>query len=86
VTRYAAIVIGSTVAPIAACRVKPAFNFMQAHEIPSMLKFTIRTIAVAGRRFHFHLVGVAVVAERAFVTGGAEPVIGGGIETVVFDE
>ena len=82
----AAFVVGSAMAAVAAGRVKFAFDFVQGDVVATMLKVTVRAVAVAGGGFHFHLVGVAVVAEGAFVAGGAEPVVRGGVEAVVLDE
>ena len=85
-TGYAAFVVGSAVAAIAAGRVEFPFNFVQSDVVAAMLEVTVGTVAIAGGWFHFHLVGMAVVAEGAFMAGGAEPVVGGGVEAVVLDE
>lgn len=85
-TGDAAFVIGPAVAAVAAGRIKLPFNFVQGDEIAAMREIPVRTIAIAGGRLHFDLVGMAVVAEGAFVTGGAKPVIRCGIEAVILDE
>ena len=85
-TRHTAFIICSAVAAIAAGRVKFAFNFVHGYEVAAMLHVTVRTVAVSCRRLHFNLIGMAVIAEGAFVTGGAETVIRRGIEAVIFDE
>lgn len=86
VTGDATLVVGSAVAAVATGRVELSFNLVQGDEVAAMLHFTVRPVAVACGGLHFHLVGVAVVAEGAFVTGGAEPVIRCGVETVTLDE
>lgn len=84
--RYAAFVIASAVAAVAASRVKFPFNLVHGHEIATVRHVAIRTVAVFYGRFNFDLVGVAVIAEGTFVTGGAEPVIRCSVETVVLDK
>ena len=63
VTGDAAFVIGSAVTAVAAGRVKFSFDPVQGKEVAAVLEFPVRTIAIAGGRLHFDLVGVAVVAE-----------------------
>lgn len=82
----AAFVISSAVAAVAAGRVEFAFDPVQGEEVAAMLEFPVGAIAIAGGRLHFNLVGVTVIAERAFVTGGTEPVIRRGVEAVILDE
>ena len=79
-------IVGPAVAAIAAGWVKLPLNLVQGNEIAAVLKVTIRAVAVSRGRLHFNLVGVTVIAEGTFVAGGAEPVIGRGIEAVVLDE
>ena len=74
-TRAAAFVIASAVAAVATGRIKFSFDLVQGYEVAAMLEFPVGAVAIAGGRFHFDLVGVAVVAEGAFVTGGAETVV-----------
>ena len=83
---HAALVVAPAVAAVAAGRVKFALYLVQGDEVAAMLEFPVRTVAIASGRFHFDLVGMAVITERAFVTGGTKPVIRRGIEAVVLDE
>jgi hypothetical protein len=85
-TRDTALVVCSAVAAVTTGWIEFSFDFVHGDEVAAMLEFPVGALPVAGGRLHFNLVGVAVVAERAFVAGGAESVIGRGVETVVFDE
>ena len=71
----AAFVVAPAVAAVATGRVKFSFDLVQGYEVATMLEFPVGAVAIAGGRFHFDLVGMAVVAEGAFVTGGAETVV-----------
>jgi len=83
---HTTFVIASAVAAVATARVKFPFNFVQGYVVATVRHVAIRTVAVFYRRVHFDLVGVAVVAEGTFVTGGTEPVIRCGVEAVVLDK
>ena len=77
-------VVGSAVTAVAAGRVEFAFDLVQGHEVAAMRHFAVRTVTIFQGRLHFDLVGVAIAAERHFMACGAEAVVGGGIETVIF--
>jgi hypothetical protein len=73
--RYTAFVICSAMAAVAAGRVEFAFDLVRGHEVATMRHFTVGTVAVFCRRLHFNLIGVAVITEGAFMTGGTETVV-----------
>jgi len=66
---YATFIIGSTMTAVAAGRIKLSLNLVHCNKITTVLEFTVRAIAIEGRRLHLNTVGVAVIAERAFMTG-----------------
>ena len=65
----AAFVVGTAMASIAAGRIELAFDLVHGHVITAVRHITIGTIAIFNRRLHLDLVGMAIVAERAFVAG-----------------
>lgn len=67
--RYTAFIIGSAMTAVAAGRIKLPLNLVQCHKITTVLEFTVRAIAIDSRRLHLNFIGVAVIAERAFMTG-----------------
>ena len=73
-------------AAIADCRIKFTLDLVHGHEVTAMGHFPVRAMAVLYRRLHFCLIGVAVAAERTLMAGAAEPVIRGGVETVILDK
>jgi hypothetical protein len=81
-----AFVVGAAVTAVAAGRVQFSLDLVHGHEIATVRHVTVGTVSVFDRGFHFNLIGMAVVAEGAFVTGGAEAVIRGCVETMVLDK
>ena len=57
--------------PVTSGRVNLAVDLVAGQIIATVDKLPVRTFAVFDRRLDFQLVGVAVVAEGAFVTAGA---------------
>ena len=74
-TGDAALVVGSAVTAVATGRIEFSFDLVHGNKVAAMLEFPVRTFAIAGRRLHFNLIGMAVSAKGAFMTGGAESVI-----------
>ncbi len=60
---YAALVIGTAMAAITACRIKFAFNPVQRHEVPAMRHLPVRPIPVLCRGFYFYFAGMAIITE-----------------------
>ena len=84
VAGHTAFIIGTAMTAIAAGRIELAFDLVHSHVITAVRHLTIGTIAILNRRLHLDLVGMAIVAERAFVAGGTEPLIGRSVKTMVF--
>jgi len=82
----ALFVVGPAVATIAAYRVDLAVDHVQRQIITPMDQFAIRSVAELDWRFHFGLIGVAVIAERTGMTDGAQQTIPSGVKTVLSDE
>ena len=85
-TSHTAFVICSAMTAIATGRIKFSFNFVKGYVVAAMLKFTIRPVSITDGWLHFNFIGVAVITEGTFVTGGAETVIRSSVETVIFYE
>ena len=65
-------IIGSAVTFVTTAGVHLTVDLVQRQIISTMNQFAIRPVAEPDRRFDFKFVGMAVVAERAFVTGRTE--------------
>lgn len=83
---HAALVVGTSMAAVAAIRVKLSLDLVHGNEIAAVLHLPVRSMAVFQRRLHFNFIGMAVGTEGALVTGGAETVVAGSIEAMVFYE
>jgi hypothetical protein len=83
---YALFVVGSAVTPVTAGRVNLAFYHVQREEISAMHQLPIGPVTMFNRRLDLYVIGMAVGAERTFMTGGAQPVVTRRIEAVVLDE
>jgi len=49
-------------------------------------QFAVRPVAELDRRFHLQLIGMAVIAKRAFMAGGTELCFTGRVQAMVFYE
>jgi hypothetical protein len=86
VTDYTFLIIGSAVTFVATAGVHLAVDLVQCQIIPTMNQLAVRPVAELDGRLDLKFVGMAVVAERAFVTGGAELCIAGCIQAMGFNE
>ena len=83
---YAPLVVGSAVAAPATHGVKLAFYLVQSGEITTVRHLPVRPGAELNGRLHLDLIGVTIIAERAFVADGAVSAVGGCMEPMVLHE
>jgi len=86
VTDDAFFIIGPAVTFVATARVYLAVDLVQGQIIPAVYQFAVRPVAEHDRWFDLQLIGMAIVAEGAFMAGSAELCFPGRVQAMVFYE
>jgi hypothetical protein len=73
-------------APVTACRINLAVDHMKRDIISPMDQFPVRPVSELDWRLDLQLVGMAIIAERAGMTGSTETLVLPYIKPVLFYE
>jgi len=79
----ALLVVSPAVTSVATGGIHLTFYLVPGQIVAAMDKFPVRPVAVFDGWFDLQFIGVAVVAERPGMAGGAEPVIAPRVKTVL---